>query len=139
MNVGSYNRPDRKQFGLSSMTDPSDFLIYVVVHEDAVRDSTCVLLDTIRFRVRGFKSADAFLRADRPIISCVIIDDDNPGMSGSELLERLRSEGFSVPTVIMTTGKWNMQAAISSVGAIFLEKPFVPEKLIGCIAKALAH
>jgi hypothetical protein len=39
----------------------------------------------------------------------------------------------------MTTSKCNIQAAISSVGAIFLEKPFLPEKLIGCIANALAH
>jgi hypothetical protein len=33
----------------------------------------------------------------------------------------------------------DLQAATSPVDAIFLEKPFVPEKLIGCIAKSLAQ
>ena len=121
------------------MAHPSDFLIYLVVHDDAVRDSICVLLNSMRFQVWGFKSADEFLCADREIAhSCIIIDEDMPDMSGSELLNRLRSENFVVPAISITTNNIRIEATGERADVIFLEKPYAPDKLIGCISKALA-
>jgi hypothetical protein len=61
------------------------------------------------------------------INSCMLIDDDNPDMSGSELLDTLHSKKL-----------FHTEAASGSACLIFLAKPFAPDKLIGCIGKALA-
>ena len=118
------------------MAHPSDFVIYVVVHDDAVRDSICVLLDSMLFPICCFNSANEFLRAERPIAnSCLILDADMTDMSGSELLDRLRSEGLRTPAIMMTA---KMRPLSEWVDTIVLEKPYAPDKLIGCLAKALA-
>jgi two-component system, LuxR family, response regulator FixJ len=122
------------------MTHPRDFVMYVVVQDDAVRDSICVLLDAMRFPTCGFNSANEFLRAERPLArACLILDDDMSDMSGSELLDRLRSEGLRTPAIIMTARvSAGIQTAGEQCSTIFAEKPCCPNKLIGCIAKALA-
>jgi len=122
------------------MVHPRDFVIYVVVHDDAVRDSLCVLLYSMRFSTCGFKSADTFLRSERPTgNSCLIFDEEMADMSGSELLDRLHSEGLRIPAIIMTQGmNAGNQPTSGRADVIVLEKPYAPDKLIGCLAKALA-
>jgi two-component system, LuxR family, response regulator FixJ len=123
------------------MASPTEFTIYVVVDDDAVRDSICVLLRVVRFRVCPFASSNAFLRSDRPVAkSCLIIDDDMPDVGGFELLERLRSEGMRIPAIVMTQSRSaTMQAASERLDAILLEKASAPDKLIGTLGKAIAR
>ena len=122
------------------MVHPRDFVIHVVVHDDAVRDSICVLLDSMRFPTCGFKSANAFLRSERPTgKSCLIVDEEMADMSGSELLGRLHSEGLRTRAIIMTKqSNTERQPASGQADVIVLGKPYAPDKLIGCLAKALA-
>jgi two-component system, LuxR family, response regulator FixJ len=121
------------------MLHPRDFVICIVVHDDAVRDSICVLLDSMRFRTCAFDSANAFLRSERPTgKSCLLLDEDVSDMYGSDLLDRLDSEGLRTPAIIMTQGpNGRSPAANGRPDVVVLEKPFVPDKLIGCLAKAL--
>jgi|HubBroStandDraft_3_1064219.scaffolds.fasta_scaffold99287_1 FixJ family two-component response regulator len=122
------------------MVHSRDFVIYVVVHDDAVRDSICVLLDSMRFPTCGFKSANAFLRSERRPTgdSCLIADEEMADMSGYELLDRLRSEGLRTSAIIMTQRmNARKQPASGRAGVIVLEKPYAPDKLIGCVSKAL--
>ena len=57
----------------------------------------------MRFPTCGFKSANAFLRSERPNgQSCLIVDEEMADMSGSELLGRLHSEGLRTRAIIMT-------------------------------------
>ena len=122
------------------MVHPRDFVIYVVVHDDAVRDSIRVLLYSMRFPTCCFNSASEFLRAERPVAdSCLILDEDMADMSGSELLDRLRSEGLRIPAIIMAAQvNARVQQAGERIDTIVLAKPCEPDKLIGCLAKALA-
>ena len=123
------------------MASPTEFRIYVVVHDDAVRDSICALLQAVRFIVYPFASSNAFLRSDRPVAkSCLIIDDDLPDVSGFELVEQLRSEGMRIPAIVITQSpSATMQAASDRLDAILLEKPCLPDRLIGNLGKAIAR
>jgi two-component system, LuxR family, response regulator FixJ len=72
-------------------------------------------------------------------LSCVITDVRMPGMSGIDLLRRLRERKISVP-VIVITGHGDIPLAVEAmrIGAIdFLEKPFDDEVLIASVKAAL--
>ena len=119
------------------MASPREFTIYVVVADDAVRDSLYVLLGSFGFATCPFSSAAAFRQDYRPVQkSCLVIDEDLAETSGFELLEELRSDGVRVPAILMTQRlNATIQAASEGIGAMLLEKPCTPDKLIGCLKK----
>jgi two-component system, LuxR family, response regulator FixJ len=119
------------------MAHLSDFVVYVIAHDDALRDSICVLLNSMRFPICSFNSANAFLRAERPSgKSCLILEDDMPDMRGCKLLGRLRSEGLRIPAIILTQPM--TASAQSRSDVIALEKPCAPDTLIGGLESALS-
>jgi FixJ family two-component response regulator len=123
------------------MASPREYIIYVVVDDDAVRDSICVLPESFGFSTCAFGSAGALLRSDQLAAkSCLIVDDALPGTSGFELLDRLRSGGLQAPAIVMTQ-RVNAGALATGdrVGALLLQKPYTGDKLIGCLVKAFAR
>jgi len=119
---------------------PSDNTVHIIDDDEALRDSLTFLLRTARLDARSYASAAAFLEAlpdANP--SCVITDVRMPGMSGIDLLRRLRERKISVP-VIVITGHGDIPLAVEAMkmGAIdFLEKPFDDEVLIASVKAAL--
>ena len=105
----------------------NDPIVYVVDDDDGARGSLEFLLDCTGIRVRGFASADAFLKASPPLDgACVVTDVRMPGISGMELVETLKARGASIP-VIMITGHADVPLAIQAMKAgvaDFIEKPF---------------
>src|SRR3546814_6553964 len=70
----------------------SDPFVYVFDDDDGARGSLEFLLDCAGIRVRGFASADAFLKASPPLEgACVVTDVRMPGTSGIELVEALKA------------------------------------------------
>jgi two-component system nitrogen regulation response regulator NtrX len=72
-------------------------------------------------------------------VSLVLLDVYMPGMTGLEVLEKLTEIDAGVP-VIMVSGQGSIDVAVKAtkLGAIdFIEKPFVPEKLLVSVANAL--
>jgi two-component system nitrogen regulation response regulator NtrX len=72
-------------------------------------------------------------------VSLVLLDVYMPGMTGLEVLEKLTEVDAGVP-VIMVSGQGSIDVAVKAtkLGAIdFIEKPFVPEKLLVSVANAL--
>jgi two-component system response regulator FixJ len=119
---------------------PFDNTVHVIDDDEALRDSLTFLLRTARIDVQSYPSAAAFLEAlPEANLSCVITDVRMPGMSGIDLLRRLRERKISVP-VIVITGHGDIPLAVEAmrIGATdFLEKPFDDEVLIASVKAAL--
>ena len=118
---------------------PFESTVHVIDDDEAIRDSLTFLLRTARLDVLSYPSATAFLEALPANLSCVITDVRMPGMSGIDLLRRLRERKISVP-VIVITGHGDIPLAVEAmrIGAIdFLEKPFDDEVLIASVKTAL--
>ena len=115
-------------------------IIYVIDDDDAVRQSLEFLLKTTGMTVRGFEHAKAFLDILPQVQhGCVITDVRMPGMSGIDLLSRLKDSNPNLP-VIVITGHGDISLAVEAmkIGAIdFLEKPFDDDHLIAAVRAAL--
>src|SRR5471030_588209 len=82
---------------------PINPLIAVVEDDDSVREATTGLLRSNGFIVKGFSSADEFLRYNRiHITSCLVADVQMPEMSGLALYGHLVAIGAPIPTILIT-------------------------------------
>lgn len=122
------------------MASPREFTIYVVVADAAVRDSLYLLLRSLGFAT-WVGSVAEFREEYRPVQkSCLVIDEDLGGTSGFDLLEGLRAERVQTPAVVMTEHLGaSAQAAGERLGAMLMEKPYTPDKLIDCLVKSLGR
>lgn len=105
----------------------SEFAVYVVDDDAAIRDSLALLLGLRGYRAALFASAEDFLAAFQPEWrGCVLTDLRLPGMNGLELQRELQQRGAAIPVVIIT-GHGDIAAARAAFKADavdFLEKPF---------------
>ncbi len=119
---------------------PNDAYVSVIDDDEAVRDSLCFLLDSAGITARSHESAAAFLAtlaAEAP--ACIITDVRMPGMSGTDLLRRLKESGRRTPVVVIT-GHGDIALAVEAMklGAVdFIEKPFTDEVLLAAVRAAL--
>ncbi len=112
--------------------------VFVVDDDAAVREATRDLLRENGYAVEVFANGEAFLRADRSE-GCLLVDARMPGMSGLELIDRLKANGRALPT-IMITGSGDIPMAVEAMkaGAVdFIEKPIGHVDLLASIARAL--
>lgn len=114
----------------------------------AIIDDDAAVLDSLRlyFTRQGIESAcfaaaadflDAVSRGAR--FDGVVSDVRMPGMTGLELVNRLKAEGFAAP-VILITGHGDVEMAVAAikVGAFdFIEKPFDEARLLASIRSAI--
>jgi two-component system, LuxR family, response regulator FixJ len=121
---------------------PSDAaVVHVVDDDEAMRQSMAFLLRTANIQVQTYEAAADFLNAlSQAKAGCVVTDVRMPGMSGIELLQRLRNLKVSMP-VIVITGHGDVPLAVEAMkgGAMdFIEKPFDDEVLLGAVRAALS-
>lgn len=119
---------------------PSDRMVHVIDDDSAMRDSLQFLLATANIAVHTHDSAAAFLDVLPKLkTACIITDVRMPGMSGIELLRRLRELGNNTP-VIVITGHGDVPLAVEAMkfgAADFIEKPFDDEVLLSAVRSAL--
>ncbi|HEX8483064.1 MAG TPA: response regulator FixJ [Allosphingosinicella sp.] len=115
--------------------------VHVVDDDDAMRHSLAFLLETAGHDVRTYASAVEFLETVAAMErGCIVTDVRMPGLSGIELVERLKATGVADP-VIVITGHADVPLAVQAMKAgvsDFIEKPFAEEVLLGAIRAALA-
>ena len=120
----------------------SSQLVYVVDDDEAVRDSTRVVLESYGMNVKTFGSANAFLAAvDDSAKGCLLLDQHMPEMTGLEVLEVLRASRRKLP-VIMITARSDAalrERALRAGAAALLDKPVADDDLIRAIDTALLH
>ncbi|HKU53759.1 MAG TPA: response regulator [Rhizomicrobium sp.] len=117
-----------------------DQIVCVVDDDEAVRDSTQMLLGIHGFKVRSYARARDFLAeftaADT---GCLILDIHMPEMTGVELLTLLRARGVATPAIIVSG---QVDPAVGEIltrsGALaILSKPVNQDELMGYVEQAL--
>lgn len=114
--------------------------VYVIDDDRDVRESLSFLLETADLQVRSFESAVAFVDQLPGLRKgCIVSDVRMPGISGTELLAKLKESGIETP-VIVITGHGDVALAVEAMklGAFdFIEKPFDDDTIIAAVEAAL--
>ena len=122
------------------MEAPTGGTVFVVDDDKGVRDSIRELLEQGDRTVETFASGEGFLgRYTHGLGGCLLLDAYMPGLSGLDLLRRLRADGHSLPTIMMT-GNSDVTMAVEAMkaGALdFLEKPIGAAELSAAVDRAL--
>lgn len=114
-------------------------VVAIVDDDSGARNGVRRLLEAADFATESYDSAEAFLeRDDAGTLSCILLDVHMRGMSGIELLGRLRAAGSVVPVLLMTAfDDAAVRSQALSLGcAAFLSKPIAGQILIDCIRTA---
>ena len=115
-------------------------VVGVIDPDPVARNGLRTLLHGMGVDVSTFDSAESFLlAANGRHLGCLIVDLLLPGMSGLELLRRLRSAGNDVP-VILLADESDVPTAVAAMreGATdFIEKPYVDVAVVKQVQKLL--
>jgi two-component system response regulator FixJ len=112
-----------------------------IVDDDAsVRKALARLLDALGYGTVTHDSGEEFLQS--PMlhrVDCLLLDVHMPGMSGLEVLERVRVASSKLPVILMT-GRYDVDFAQRSLDAgasAFLRKPFDDTRLLSALDTAI--
>jgi FixJ family two-component response regulator len=115
-------------------------LISIVDDDALVGGGIREFVESLGYEAVTFISAEHFLESGMIAeTTCLITDLQMPGLSGLELQQTLRSQGYQTP-VILVTGypSENHRTRALANGAIgFLTKPFDERSLIECLTVAI--
>jgi two-component system, LuxR family, response regulator FixJ len=121
----------------------SEGMVHVIDDDEAMRHSLAFLFKSAKVPVETYAGADAFL-ARLPQLApggCIVTDVRMPGMSGIDLLKRLRELKIAMP-VIVITGHGDVPLAVEAMkygASDFLEKPFDDDLLLAAVRSALSQ
>lgn len=120
----------------------SERMVHVVDDDPAIRDSLSFLLSSADLASRTYDSALALLeRVNDLEQGCIITDVRMPGMTGLELVLKLKERRVSHPVIVLT-GHGDVALAVEAMKAgvvDFIEKPFDDEVLLKAVLTALAR
>ena len=137
------NRAFEKSAGESGLTSTDIEGKILVVDDDAlVRGSTSSLISAQGFSVISCENAEeALAQLQESRILAVLTDINMPGISGIELLDKIRQAYPKVPVILMTAYA-ELDIAIEAIktGAFdFVTKPYKTSHLIRVIKKAIEY
>ncbi len=116
--------------------------IHVVDDQAAVRDLVVGVLATVDLACVAWDGPDALLAGlSGHQIDALVVDVRLVGMSGLELVRKLRKRGVAAP-VVFISGSSEVPVAVEAMklGAHdFLNKPFTAQSLIDAVQAALSH
>jgi two-component system response regulator FixJ len=117
-------------------------VVHVVDDDPAIRDSLSFLLSAADLTTVVYESALALLeRADQLEPGCIVTDVRMPGMSGLELVLKLKEKRLHHPVIVLT-GHGDVALAVEAMKAgvvDFIEKPFDEDTLLKAVQTALAR
>ena len=115
-------------------------LISIVDDDALARDGIRELVDSLGYNSATFMSAEHFLE-DGMIAetTCLITDLQMPGLSGLDLQQALRSQGYHTPVILITAypNEKHRTRALGNGAVGFLSKPFDERSLIECPTVAI--
>ena len=119
----------------------NDAIVFIVDDDEAVRQSTAWLIESIGLKVTTSTCADEFLENYNNEPGCIVMDVRMPGMSGLEAQEEMKNRGISLP-LIFITGHGDVPMAVRALkrGAFdFIEKPFNDQLLLDAVQRGLKN
>lgn len=115
-------------------------IVGVIDPDPVARAALKSLLQPVGVDVMSFDTAESYLLSGSSrALACLIVDLLLPGMSGLELLRRLRSNGNDVP-VILLADESDVPTAVAAMreGATdFIEKPYVNVAILKQVQKLI--
>jgi two-component system, LuxR family, response regulator FixJ len=113
-------------------------LVVAVVDDDpAVCGSLKFSLELEGFVVRAYGNAGELLAADEPACDCLVVDQRMPGMSGIDLIMRLRDLEVPTPAILLISEPNPAIAARAAKAAVpIVEKPLFGNALLEQIREA---
>lgn len=116
--------------------------VFVVDDDDTIRLALCELLREAGHKVHDYPTGEAFVAGYEPgTPGCLLIDAYLPGISGIELLKKLKAR--SEPLIsIMITGHSDVTIAVEAMRAgasDFVEKPIAAPELLARVDAALSR
>lgn len=120
--------------------DPTASIVYVVDDELVIRTALRDALELEGLSVFDFATAEAFLLAYTPTgDECLLVDAYLPGLSGIELIRKLRGLDHGLPTIMITgSSDVTMAVDVMKAGAMdFIEKPVGTDELLAAVRRAL--
>ena len=116
-------------------------LVHIIDDDEELREALAFLFDSRAVGVETYASAESFIaRCLAPVGGCILLDVRMDGMSGLELLDRLKTMKINLP-VILLTGHGDVPMAVEAIkkGALdFIEKPFNDNELVNKVLAAIA-
>lgn len=122
------------------MTPHFEETIFIIDDDEAVRDSTEMLVMSVGLKTKTFKSAIEFLdQYSDQLFGCLILDVRMPKMSGLALQDELISRNSTLP-IVFISGHGDIPMAVKAIkkGAVdFIAKPFQEQDLLDSLLRAL--
>jgi FixJ family two-component response regulator len=115
-------------------------LVAIIDDEESVRATTDSLVRSLGYIVHTFASAEEFLQSDRlNDFACVMTDVQMSGMSGVQLQDDLRNQGYAVPFIFFTAfpDEKTRAHALAAGAVCYLTKPFAGDSLVQCLLAAV--
>jgi FixJ family two-component response regulator len=119
-----------------------DPIVFIVDDDQSMREAITSLLGTVGLRVQAFKTAQEFLRAERPDRPCcLVLDVRLPGLSGLDLQRQVACASPPIQIVFITAhADIPMSVQAMKAGAVeFLTKPFRDQQLLDAVQQAIAR
>jgi len=117
-------------------------MISIVDDDECAREATAGVIRSLGYALGTYASAEDFLGSDYVNnTSCLITDVHMPGLTGVELYQHLRVNGFAAPTIFVTGHPdETTRTQVLAAGAVaFLSKPFGKQALLDCLKAANLH
>ena len=118
--------------------DHGGSVIFIVDDDANIRTALREVLEAEGRTVEDYASSELFLRAYRPgRHACLLVDATLPGLSGLDLLRRLRGQNDRIPAIVITgQGDVHMAVAAMKAGASdFIEKPVSRAELLASLER----
>lgn len=115
--------------------------VILVEDDDSVREAFERLLGAAGFRCAAYASAEAMLmECACEGAACLVSDLRLPEMSGLELLDALRSRGWTLPAIVITAhdAPGRREEATAHGAAAYMVKPFRGTALLEAIRNVIA-
>jgi FixJ family two-component response regulator len=115
-------------------------IVGVIDADPAARAALKALLQPVGVELVTFDSAESYLLSGSARkVACLIVDLMLPGMSGLELLRRLRSNGNDVPVIVLAdeSDVPTAVAAMREGAADFIEKAYANVAILKQVQKLI--